>query len=116
MRGLDGYTFCSGIICDELNGFDYVAIPIEDATDIMEIGYITRKNTIISDVGKKYIEKLKSYLGIVWEMAVSEWMQKEFCVQSDFAEKAYTYNCSVILIIYYPLSLKHIRQIGIVVL
>lgn len=65
MRGLDGYTFCSGIICDELNGFDYMAVPIEDTTDIMEIGYITRKNTIISDVGKKYIEKLKSYLGIV---------------------------------------------------
>ena len=62
MSGLNGYTFCSGIICDELNGSDYIAVPIDDATDIMEIGYITRKNTIISDTGKMYIEKLRKFL------------------------------------------------------
>ena len=62
MSGLSGYTFCSGIICDELNGSDYIAVPIDDATDIMEIGYITRKNTIISDTGKMYIEKLRKLL------------------------------------------------------
>lgn len=45
-----------------LNGSDYIAVPIDDATDIMEIGYITRKNTIISDTGKMYIEKLRKFL------------------------------------------------------
>lgn len=62
MKGLNGYTFCSGIICDELNGSEYTAVPIKDTTDTMEIGYITRKNVIISDVGKKYIEKIKLFL------------------------------------------------------
>ena len=43
MVGLNGYTICSGIICEELNGGDYLAIPLEKDDDIaddkMEIGY-----------------------------------------------------------------------------
>lgn len=62
MKGLNGYTFCSGIICNELNGSEYTAVPIKDATDKMEIGYITRKNTIINDIAKIYIEKIESFL------------------------------------------------------
>ena len=30
MVGLNGYTLCSGIICEELNGSDYVAVAFED--------------------------------------------------------------------------------------
>ncbi|MDE5578267.1 MAG: LysR family transcriptional regulator [Oscillospiraceae bacterium] len=62
MKGLNGYTFCSGIICNDLNGSDYTAVPISDKTDEMEIGYILRKNIILSNTGKKYIEKLKAFL------------------------------------------------------
>ena len=62
MKGLNGYTFCSGIICGDLNGPDYTAIPISDNYDTMEIGYILRKNIILSETGKKYIEKLKAFL------------------------------------------------------
>ena len=62
MKGLDGYTFCSGIICGELNGSDYLAVPISDSTDSMEIGYIRRKDTVISDIGKVYIDKLQNFL------------------------------------------------------
>ena len=62
MKGLDGYTFCSGIICGELNGSDYLAVPISDSTDSMEIGYIKRKDTVISDIGKVYIDKLQKFL------------------------------------------------------
>lgn len=62
MKGLGGYTFCSGIICGSLNGEDYAAIPIADNADLMEIGYILRKNIILSDTGKNYIEKLKVFL------------------------------------------------------
>ena len=63
MKGLGGYTFCSGIICDDLNGSEYTAIPIRDDSSIMEIGYITRKNVILSDMGTTYIEELQQYLG-----------------------------------------------------
>lgn len=66
MIGLNGYTLCSGIICEELNGSDYVAIPFE-ADDInpnsaMEIGYIVKKNSLLSKMGDLYIEKIKDYL------------------------------------------------------
>lgn len=47
MVGLNGYTLCSGIISDELNGSDFITIPFEADADnpnsIMEIGYIVKK-------------------------------------------------------------------------
>lgn len=68
MIGLNGYTLCSGIICEELNGDDYIAVPFEDdsqgANNIMEIGYITGKNILLSDIGRKYIEEIKKYLQV----------------------------------------------------
>ena len=69
MVGLNGYTLCSGIICEELNGSDFIAVPFCDdeknPNSTMEIGYIVRKNTVLSKVGELYVEKLKLYLGIV---------------------------------------------------
>lgn len=66
MIGLNGYTLCSGIICEELNGDDYLAIPFEAedkaVDDTMEIGYIIRKNTLLSKMGRLYIEEIKKYL------------------------------------------------------
>ncbi|NLT08913.1 MAG: LysR family transcriptional regulator [Ruminococcus sp.] len=65
MIGLNGYTLCSGIICEELNGSDYIAVPYEDDSDeIMEIGYITLKNVILSEMAEKYINEIKTYLNI----------------------------------------------------
>lgn len=68
MVGLNGYTLCSGIICEELNGEEYTAVPFEDdelnKNSIMEIGYIIRKNTILSRMGELYVEALKNYLHI----------------------------------------------------
>ena len=67
MVGLNGYTLCSGIICEELNGDDYVAVPFEPGEDTpnsnMEIGYIVKKNVILSQMGQLYIDELKRYLG-----------------------------------------------------
>ena len=66
MIGLNGYTLCSGIICEELNGSDYITVPFEDENNQnskMEIGYITRKNTIPSKMAGLYIKELKKYLG-----------------------------------------------------
>ena len=63
MKGLNGYTLCSGIISKELNGDEYTAIPFvleNNSEGIMEIGYITKKNLAPSSIGKIYIEKLKA--------------------------------------------------------
>lgn len=66
MVGLNGYTLCSGIICEELNGTDYVAVPFEADADNpnskMEIGYIMHKNILPSKMAELYIEELKQYL------------------------------------------------------
>lgn len=67
MIGLNGYTLCSGIICEELNGSDYIAVPFEADDERpnsqMEIGYIVKKNLILSQMGELYIEEIKRYLG-----------------------------------------------------
>ena len=69
MVGLNGYTLCSGIICEELNGNDYVAIPFQEdeknLNSMMEIGYVTRENVILSKMGELYVDKLKKYLNII---------------------------------------------------
>ncbi|MBR2736889.1 MAG: LysR family transcriptional regulator [Firmicutes bacterium] len=66
MVGLNAYTLCSGIICEELNGEDFVAIPFEDDAENknsrMEIGYITKKHSLLSHMGERYIQELKKYL------------------------------------------------------
>lgn len=67
MIGLNGYTLCSGIICEELNGSDYIAVPFdadeEEPNSQMEIGYIVKKNLILSQMGELYIEEIRRYLG-----------------------------------------------------
>ena len=71
MVGALGYTLCSGIICEELNGDHYLAVPYredeENPNSIMEIGYITRKNHILSALGEQYIDELNRYLTDVRE-------------------------------------------------
>ena len=66
MIGLNGYTLCSGIICEELNGSDYIAVPFLDSDEkinrVMEIGYITKKNFTLSSIGNRYIEEINKYL------------------------------------------------------
>ena len=67
MVGLNGYTLCSGIICEELNGSDYVAVAFEDkeeevAAGRMEIGYIVKQNMILSQMAEMYIAELEKYL------------------------------------------------------
>lgn len=66
MVGLNGYTLCSGIICEELNGNEFTAVPFRDDEEnhnsVMEIGYIVRKNTMPGKVGEMYIGALKKYL------------------------------------------------------
>lgn len=60
MSGMNGYTLCSGIICGDLNGGNYVSIPLK-TDDTMTIGYIKRKNMPLSVLGKEYIEIIKDF-------------------------------------------------------
>ena len=60
MIGLNGYTLCSGIMCEELNGSDYCAVKLK-SDEIMTIGYISRKGVPISPLGKKYLEEISKY-------------------------------------------------------
>lgn len=66
MKALGGYTLCSGILCEEMNGSDYVVVPFRDDSDnpnsIMEIGYITKKYSSLSEIGKRYISELRKSL------------------------------------------------------
>ncbi len=58
--GLNGYTICSGIINEELNGKNIVAVPL-DVDDYMEIGYITHGREGVGRFGMLYIEILKRF-------------------------------------------------------
>lgn len=60
MVGLNGYTLCSGILCEELNGTDYCAVKLKSDEE-MSIGYLVRKGVAISPLGQKYIEEIKRY-------------------------------------------------------
>ncbi|MBQ8983413.1 MAG: LysR family transcriptional regulator substrate-binding protein, partial [Lachnospiraceae bacterium] len=60
MIGLNGYTLCSGIICESLNGEEYCAVRLK-SDEIMTIGYLVRKGVTVSKLGKKYIEEILKY-------------------------------------------------------
>ncbi len=60
MVGLNGYTLCSGILCEELNGSDYCAVKLQ-SDEIMTIGYLKRKGITLSELGQKYVEELSKY-------------------------------------------------------
>ena len=58
--GMDGFTLCSGIICEDLNGDDFKALRL-DCDDLMTIGYIKRKGIPLSQIGQLYIEEVEKY-------------------------------------------------------
>ena len=60
MVGLNGYTLCSGIICEKLNGSEYCAVRLK-SDEVMTIGYLARKGAPISSLGKKYLEEISKY-------------------------------------------------------
>lgn len=60
--GLNGYTICSGIIDEKLNGKDIVAIELDEEGE-MEIGYLTHQNFFLSDLADFYLIALQKYLG-----------------------------------------------------
>lgn len=60
MVGLNGFTLCSGIICEELNGRDYCAVKLK-SDEKMTVGYIVRKDAVLSPIGEKYLQEIMKY-------------------------------------------------------
>lgn len=57
--GLDGYTICTGVINEELNGSNIVAVPLE-VDDCMEVGYVLSRRAVPGPFAEHYIEALSS--------------------------------------------------------
>ena len=66
IRALNGYTLCSGIIWGDLNGDGYIVVPYrgdeENPNSVMEIGYVTKKNSVMSKMGEQFIEEIHKAL------------------------------------------------------
>ncbi|MCD7891466.1 MAG: LysR family transcriptional regulator [Ruminococcus sp.] len=60
MVGLNGFTLCSGIICEDLNGSNYCAVKLK-SDEKMTIGYISRKDSILSPIGEKYLLEIAKF-------------------------------------------------------
>ena len=60
MLGLNGYTLCSGILCEKLNGSEFCAVKLK-SDERMTIGYLVRKGVAISSLGKKYLEEIAKF-------------------------------------------------------
>lgn len=56
--GLNGYTICSGVINENLNGANIVARPLK-VDDYMEVGYILKNSVGVSPLTLSYIEIIK---------------------------------------------------------
>lgn len=59
--GLNGYTICSGMISEDLNGKDIISRPLL-VDDCMHIGMIKRKGEILTFLGERYIELMKKHI------------------------------------------------------
>lgn len=56
--GLDGYTISTGVLNSDLNGDDIVSVLL-DIDETIEIGYITHKKGLVSDLGHRFLAELK---------------------------------------------------------
>ena len=66
MIGLNGYTVCSGVIDEELNGANIVAVPLKEEGD-MEIGILIHHRIRGSRMSEFYIQALRKYIS--WKNA-----------------------------------------------
>ena len=63
MAGLNGYTFCSGIIDAGLSSRHFTAIPYEEgAGERMEIGYICRRHYLLNNFAWEFLLEVRKYL------------------------------------------------------
>ena len=64
--GQEALDALRGIICQELNGTEYLAVPYKEDRDNqnsrMEIGYITQKNSQPDDITQVFVREMEKYL------------------------------------------------------
>lgn len=56
--GLNGFTISTGIISEELNGKDIIAVPL-DVKENIRVGIVTHKNVRLSRLGEIYVKELR---------------------------------------------------------
>ena len=61
LRGVDGYTVCSGMVSAELNGGDIVSVPM-DTAERMQIGWIANPRVQQSQAVELYLAELRDVL------------------------------------------------------
>lgn len=59
--GLNGYTICTGVISEELNGSEIVARPLK-VNERMRVGTIMHRDVVLGKLGRLYLEALKLHL------------------------------------------------------
>ncbi len=66
VKALNGYTLCSGIVYGDYNGDGYIVVPFrgdeENPNSVMDIGYVTKKNAIMSKLGHEYLKEIDNAL------------------------------------------------------
>ena len=76
VKAMNGYTLCSGIVWGDYNGDGYIVVPYrgdeENPNSIMEIGYITKKNSVMSKIGVKYLEEIDKALAQIDKSVIYE--------------------------------------------
>ena len=60
--GLNGYTVCSGVIDENLNGKNIIAVPLKEQ-GMMQIGYIRHKKAVLGKLAQAYIEAIGDRYG-----------------------------------------------------
>ena len=67
IEGLNGYTLCSSIYSEKLSGDRFFVIPFKtegNTRNMMNIGFITKKNFELSNLGKDFLYEVKHELEI----------------------------------------------------
>ncbi len=59
-KGLMGYTICSATMERQLNGDEFIAIPL-DTEETIELGYVHKLRMPLSHLAVEYIEELKKF-------------------------------------------------------
>ena len=62
--GLNGYTICTGVISETLNGKDIVAVPL-DVDEEIHVGYITHQNVHLGRISEAYIQNLRRHVQVL---------------------------------------------------
>lgn len=59
--GLNGYTISTGVLSEDLNGENIIAVPLA-CEETIHIGWISHKNVMLGSMGEAYVEKLEQYI------------------------------------------------------